>query len=244
MEKNFRKWGCVPIRTVNGLVSSVLGGPRNVTKTARSARPACPDRLQMARERKRCNDGPMNTHPIHRPVPLRNANGGAASIVIILVLIVGVAAGGGYWAYTTYVKQDPPRVKLTSLKVKAELVQFVHDRVSRALHHNMLALDDIVVMMDKELKRLQRIGKKFPEQNGIIDPQVKELSIARQRLAHVLAETAAEVEKIYVTWLVDRSVGTSQIKSQKGTLTRALADAIRGEKVLISRIRSNPSAAS
>jgi len=176
--------------------------------------------------------------------PLRNARGGAAGIVIAVLVVLGVAAGGGYWAYNKYLKKEPPRTKLASLKVKEELVQFVYDRVSRALHYNMVTMDDIVVMMDTEVKRLQRIGKKFPDQSGIIDPQVKELTKARKRLATVLQEVTAAVEKIYVTWLVDRSVGTSQIKAQRGTLTRTLADAIRGEQVLISRIRNNPSAAS
>ena len=176
--------------------------------------------------------------------PLRNATGGAAAIVIALVVVLGVAAGGGYWAYNKYMKAEPPRTKLASLKVKEELVQFVHDRVSRAMHHNMNALDDIVVMMDKELKRLQRIGKQFPDQRGIVDPQVKALSAARKRLAGALQEVTAAIEKIYVTWLVDRSEGTGLIKAQKGTLTRVLADAIRGEQVLISRIRNNPSATS
>ena len=176
--------------------------------------------------------------------PLCNAAGGAAGIVIALFVVLGVAAGGGYWAYNKYVKEDPPRTKLASLKIKEELVQFVHDRVSRAMHTNMTSLDDVVVMMDKELKRLQRIGKRFPDQRGIVDPQVKELTKARKRLASTLKEATTAIEKIYVTWLVDRSEGTSQIKAQKGTLTRKLADAIRGESVLIGRIRNNPSATS
>jgi len=170
--------------------------------------------------------------------------GGAVGIVIALVLVIAVAAGGGYWAYTKYYKIEPPRTKLASIKVKEELVQFAHDRVSRALHYNLITIDDIVVMMDKELKRLQRIAKKFPDQKGIVDPQIEELTRARKRLATKLKEVTAAVEKIYVTWLVDRSKGTGQINSRKGTLTRKLADAIRGESVLIGRIRTNPDASS
>jgi hypothetical protein len=170
--------------------------------------------------------------------------GGAVGIVIVLVLVLAVAAGGGYWAYNKYYKIEPPRTKLASMKVKEELVQFTYDRVSRALHYNLITLDDIVVMMDKELKRLQRIAKKFPDQKGIVDPQIKELTRARKHLATTLKEATAAIEKIYVTWLVDRSKGTGQINSRKGTLTRKLADAIRGESVLIGRIRTNPDASS
>lgn len=179
---------------------------------------------------------------IHAPID--NARGGAVGIVIVLVLMLALAGGGGYWVYSNYYRQEPLRTKLKAIKVKDELVQFTHDRVSRALYHNLVTIDDIVVMMDKELKRLQRIGKKFPNQSGIVASQTDELSAARENLHRVMTEVAATIEKMYVTWLVDRPAGTGRINSQKGTLTRQLADAIRGEAVLIGRIRNNPEAAS
>lgn len=181
-------------------------------------------------------------HPLFSP--LHNAAGKAVAIVIALLLVLALAGGGGYWVHGKYYKKKPLKTKLSSMKVKEELIRFTHDRVSTALYHNMVILDDIVVMMDRELDRLKRIGKKFPNQNGIVVPQTKELGIARDRLSKVLAEVTANIEKIYVTWLVNRSEGTGQIRSQKGTLTRRLADAIRGEAVLVSRIRTNPDTAS
>jgi hypothetical protein len=176
--------------------------------------------------------------------PIGNVTGGTAGIVVALLLVLAVAGGGGYWAYANHFRKAPLKTKLASLKTKEEMVRFTHDRVSRALYHNMIMLDDIVVMMDKELKRLKRIGRKFPNQKDIITSQTQELTAARDHLAASLKEVTASVEKIYVIWLVDRAAGTSQIQSNKGTLTRKLADAIRGEAVLIGRIRSNPDAAS
>jgi len=186
----------------------------------------------------------MTPKPHYHISPINNTNGGAAGILITLVLVLALAGGGGYWAYNKYYKKEPLRTKLASMKVKEELIHFTHDRVSTALYGNMVLLDDIVVMMDKELDRLKRIGKKFPNQRGIVAAQTQELTIAREQMAKVLAEVSAKLEKMYVTWLVDRSEGTGQIRSQKGTLTRQIADAIRGEAVLISRIRTNPDAAS
>ena len=181
----------------------------------------------------------------HRHIhPANNANGGAAGILIALVLVLALAGGGGYWTYTKYFKKEPLRTKLASMKIKEELVAFTHDHVSTALYGNMVLADDIVVMMDKELDRLKRIGKKFPNQREIVAAQTKELTIARDGMAKVLADVSATLEKMYVTWLVDRSEGAGQIRSQKGTLTRQLADVIRGEAVLISRIRTNPDATS
>jgi len=185
----------------------------------------------------------MRFNPLNPGKTMGNA-GGVAGIVIALVLVLAVAAGGGYWAYNKYYKIEPPRTKLASMKVKEELVQFAYERVSHALHYNLVTIDDIVVMMDKELKRLQRIAKKFPDQKGIVDPQIEELTRSRERLAKAMKEVTAAIEKIYVTWLVDPSKGAGQIKSRKGTLTRKLADAIRGESVLIGRIRVTPDASS
>ena len=175
---------------------------------------------------------------------MNNTRGGAVGILIALVLVLTLAGGGGFWAYNKYYKKEPLRSKLASVKVKAELIRFTHDSVSTALYRNMILADDILVMMDAELDRLKRIGKKFPNQGGIVASQTEELKEARERMARTLTDVNATLEKMYVTWLVNRSEGTGQIRSQKGTLTRQLADAIRGEAALISRIRTNPDAAS
>ena len=181
----------------------------------------------------------------HPPIsPINNTSGRAVGILIALVLVLALAGGGGFLAYDKYFKKEPLRSKLASMKVKGELIRFTHDRVSKALYHNMVMLDDILVMMDTELDRLKRIGKKFPNQRGIIASQTEELRKARERMARILTDVNTTLEKIYVTWLVNRSEGIGQIRSQKGTLTRQVADAIRGEAVLISRIRTNPDAAS
>ncbi len=186
----------------------------------------------------------MPPHPHHPISPINNSSGRAVGLLIALVLVLALAGGGGFLAYTKYYKKEPLRSKLASMKVNGELIGFTHDHVSTALYGNMVLLDDILVMMDAELDRLKRIGKKFPNQRGIVADQTKELKVARERLAAVLADVSAKLERMYVTWLVDRSEGTGQIRSQKGTLTRQLADAIRGEAVLISRIRTHPDAAS
>jgi len=169
-----------------------------------------------------------------------NTGGGAAGMVIILVLVLALACGGGYWAYNQYDRKEPLRTRLSSMKMREEVIRFTHDRVSSALYHNLVTLDDSIAMMNRESDRLNRIAKKFPNQSGIVESQIKELIVARDKLAKVLADVTGKIEKMYVTWLVDPSEGNGQINSQRGTLTRQMADALRGEAVLIGRIRSHP----
>jgi hypothetical protein len=187
----------------------------------------------------------MTHHASHPPChQVNNSSGSAAGILIALVLVLALAGGGGFWAYTNYFKKKPLQTKLSSHKVKEEVVRFTNDYVSRALYHNLITIDDIVSMMNKELKRLKRLGSKFPNQSSIITTQTKELNTARDKLSKAMSEVTAALEKMYVIWMVDRARGISEINAQKGTLTQQLADAIRNESVLIGRIRSNPEAAS
>ena len=172
-----------------------------------------------------------------RPSITNNARGGAAGILIFLLLLLAAAGGGGYYAYTKYYKKEPLRTKLTSIKMKPEMISFVHDRVSPALYHNLIMTDDILVMMGKETDRLKRLAKQFPDQAAIIAPQSEALSASKERLSKQLADSAATIEKIYVTWMVDRTAGLSQIRAQRGHITRKLANALRNENELVSRIR-------
>jgi hypothetical protein len=174
--------------------------------------------------------------------PIKNAAGGAVGILIALLLIFALAGGGGYLAYNKYIKKAPLRTRLSSMKMREELVRFIHDDVSQALYSNLITVDDIVVMMNKELDRLKRIDKRFPDQHAIVAAQTAEFTAARDHLVKVMAGVGGKVTTIYVTWLVDRDKGQGMINAQKGTLTRELGDAIRGESRLIGRIRTSPNA--
>ena len=185
-----------------------------------------------------------STHTHQQTVhPIANDRGGALVLIIVLSLTLVLIGAGGYYAYDRYMKPEPLRSKLSSSKIKEEVIHFANDNVSAALYQNMIMLDDIVVTVEKELKRLDRIGKKFPNQKRIVTAQSESLQLARERMAKALAETTAKLEKMYVTWLVDRARGVAQIKSQRVSLTQRLADAIRQDHELVGSIRANPNAA-
>lgn len=186
----------------------------------------------------------MAVQPNHRQNPLYSTTGGALGIVIALVLVLALVGGGGFWAYHQHSKKEPLRMRLASTKVQPDLIRFTHDQVSTALYHNLIQLDDILVMMKAELNRLKRIGNRFPNQEVIIASQAEALELAHDRLALVLTDTTANLEKMYVIWLVDRSKGTGQIHALRGDINRHLADALRSEAVMISRIRTNANAPS
>lgn len=185
----------------------------------------------------------MKTPISHFRSLMTDSRGGTMGIVIAVILVLAVVIAGGYYLYSTKTqKPEPLRTRLTTVKMKADVIAFVHNQVSPALYHNLITTDDVIVMMNKELDRLKRIAKQFPDQGQVIDAQAKTLSDSRDRLKAALVSTASAIEGLYVIWLVDRPDSLSRINSQKGTLTRELANAIREESDLINRIRANPDA--
>ena len=96
-----------------------------------------------------------------------------------------------FFAYTKFLKKEPLQTKLVSQKVKEEVLQFTNDYVSQAIYQNLITMDDTVVMLDKEIKRLKRIGTKFPNQRTIITTQTDQLSTTRNRLAKAMGEVTA-----------------------------------------------------
>ncbi len=180
----------------------------------------------------------------HYPHPMKNASGGAVFVIVLLLVFMSILGGGGYVAYTKFIKKPPLQTKLACVKIKPELVQFSHDLISPILYNNMVMMDDILVMMDKELDRLKRIEKKYPNQAKIVTPQIEELSAARDRLGEALERVTAKIEKIYVTWLVNQRDGAVQIRENRSLLTNQLAETIRDEAMLIGRVRKNKDATS
>ena len=173
------------------------------------------------------------------PHPMKNSDGGAVFVIVLLLVFMSILGGGGYFAYTKFIKKPPLQNKLACVKIKPELIRFSHDVISPIFYNNMVMLDDIVVMMDEELDRLKRIEKKYPNQAKIITPQIEEFSASRNRLNKALEQVAAKIEKIYVTWLVNQKDGALLIRENRSLLTNQLAEAIRGEAMLIGRVRKN-----
>jgi len=185
------------------------------------------------------------TSIFHRTAqPVATPKGGAVLILIVVLLFVAAAAGGGYFAYKKWIEKPPLKTKFATLPIKKELIQFSSNTISPALYHNMAMIDEMLLTLDKELDRLKRIGKQFPNQKGVVSPRISALDGSRERLSAILTDAAGRIEKMYVTWLVDREEGILQIRDQKNSLTQGLADAIRKEAGLLGRIQNNPEAQS
>ncbi len=166
---------------------------------------------------------------------IKNRDGGIVVLLAVVILVLAGLAGGGYWAYGKYF-QAKPRLKLATAKVKPEVMQFTYRFMPKA-HAMIILLDDDIALMDSEIKRLASIAKKFPLQKDLVSQQLKLIEETRSKAASSLDAVLAEINTIYVTWLIDPIRGKRTLADKRLDLIKSMAATRRSSARLMARLR-------
>ncbi len=166
----------------------------------------------------------------------RNQSGKALVTLMIVLTVLAMLGGGGYWAYEHYF-QEKPRLKLGSVKVKPEVMDFVY-RYMPKVHSLVISLDDDIVLMDSETKRLTSIAKKFPDQTKLVNGQLELIKKTRATVAETLNYTMGRIQTIYVTWLIDPVRGKRALAEDRRDLIRKMLTVRKSSGRLLARLRT------
>ncbi len=167
-----------------------------------------------------------------------NQKGGAAGIFITLLLVFSLLGGGGFFAYKKFFSAEKTRKALSSVKMKEEIILFTHKNMPIVYRH-LIALDDTIALIDKELNRFKKIGKKFPGQNAIVTAEAEALNTMKKQLTNKMSAVSNTIETIYVTWLVNRKKGLITIKEQRRNLSKTLMEADRSARKIKAVIKAS-----
>ncbi len=168
---------------------------------------------------------------------IKNVEGGILVVLVISILTLAGLAGGGYWAYGKYF-QTKPRLKLNSVKVKPEVMEFLYRFIPKA-HALAVVLDDDITLMDSEIKRLEAIAKKFPEQKALISEQLQRIEKTRRKTAAELNSALEQINTIYVSWLIDPIRGKKVLLKKRLDLIKSMAALRKSSAKLMARLRAN-----
>ena len=118
-------------------------------------------------------------------------------------------------------KNNQPQLDLSKLQLNKDIIAFTFNKVPK-IYSGLVKLDNEIVLIDKELERLKEIEAEFPKQNKIILAERSNWQRVKKDLRSSLENLEREIEKIYVTHLVNKNKGMELIKNNMKALTDAI----------------------
>ena len=132
-------------------------------------------------------------------------------------------------------KNGQPQVDLSKLQLKEDIISFTFSKVPR-IYSGLVKLDSEMVLIDKELERLKEIEAEFPKQKKIIITERNNWKKVKKDLRSSLSNLEKEVEKIYVTYLVNKSKGTELINKNMKPLVNTIKKALEASSPHTKRL--------
>jgi hypothetical protein len=168
---------------------------------------------------------------------MKNQKGISIFLIVVLLLICSATGIFAYLAYVVYSSGLKPQRALATVKLKADVLAFAHQQVPD-LYNRLIALDNLVVLVDDELGQLKRIKRSYPSQNNIVGNANASLTEKRRILAEALQTAGQKVEALYVSYLINPTRGARDIQRQKSSLIKEINSAIMAEKELALRLEA------
>lgn len=168
---------------------------------------------------------------------------GKIKIIVILISFIALSAmvGAGYIGIKIWWAKNQPRQSLGGMKISSEVLNWSYGNTPE-LYGQIIALDDMISMLETELKRLKALGQKYPAQLNVIAQERQQLSNRKANLVAVLTKAGQAIEAIYVLYTIDARKGREKIGSKETyELSKQLTSTLRSSSRLVFRIKSqNP----
>ncbi|MBF0572985.1 MAG: hypothetical protein HQK69_04415 [Desulfamplus sp.] len=170
-------------------------------------------------------------------------------IFVILVFIsVGVAAFVVYKIYFTkkvpqVVKREYVKKELPNIILAEEVIRFSFDLLPE-FYDAAIIFNDSLITLESEIKRLNEIGKQFPDQIKIAEKEIKVIEKEKTKLKQTYDKLEKKVEALYVSYKVNQESGIKQIEEQKNEIFTSSKDALAPVLELTKRIYAMEASAS
>lgn len=174
---------------------------------------------------------------------MANHKGGKIKFLVFLLLfiIIGTLAAAGYIGIKQWWAKNQPRTFLTAVKIDADVLGWSFRHIPE-FYVKIVALDDVISLLETELIRLKELGKKFPDQKDIISEERSELEAKKDELTNILDEATNAIEAMYVAYEINARKSKSRIGSKEAyELGKKLTSTLKNSSGLVFRIKSqNP----
>ena len=153
-------------------------------------------------------------------------------ILFFILVLVGV---GGFFGYLHLFAPKPGVVAKSELP--EEILIFAFEIIPE-IHADVVAISEEIQFTEIEIKRIETIEKKFPEQKKITDTEKKLWEKNLSELNKFRLKHEKEVRDIYVSYRVNIETGLKLIEEKKEEMKKTAGELITPSKTLTDKLRA------
>jgi hypothetical protein len=145
----------------------------------------------------------------------------ATKLFIALILLVLILGTGGFLVsqYLGYKKEIAEENRLENLSLKADVLAFVSQHLPD-IHAELVRMNYQIRIIDREIVRINLMEKEFPDQRKIILSEKKTWDSTRKTLSTGLLKLEADIEALYVTYMINPAKGLAELESKRAELLK------------------------
>ena len=137
---------------------------------------------------------------------------------VLVLLTVGVLAGLYFTGIFPAKAVNGALPSLEKVEIDEPLLKFTNARLPE-IYERLAAINGEILLIEKEIARIQEIEKAFPGQKKITSSEIKAWDRTRKNLQKSLSNLEKNIEQFYVAYRVNREKGEKLMESKKASLT-------------------------
>lgn len=165
----------------------------------------------------------------------------ATKLFITLIILVIIVGAGGFLIsqYLKYKNEVANEQVLENVALKSEILLFTSAKLPD-IHADLVKLNYEIRAVDREISRIIKMEKEFPQQKKIILSEKKTWEKTRKELATTLLKLESEIEAVYVTYRINPEKGLVQIEDKKAELLKMAKEVLDNTHEQTARLQAPP----
>jgi archaellum component FlaC len=143
----------------------------------------------------------------------------AVRINILFLFIISLSLG------CNGAKSQNPVKDLTHIKLSEDAILFTFNNIPR-IYSGLASIDNEIVLIDNELERLKEIETQYPRQFKVVAIEKTNWIKIRRNLLDDLETLEKDIERLYVTYIVNKDKGNALIEEKSESIITAINTAL------------------
>lgn len=170
---------------------------------------------------------------------IKNRDNNSGKLLFILLPVIAIAvAAGGFFAYKFFFAKKTSEAEMVNIHLREETIAFVHQSMPD-VYNSLFELNQEIVVIEKELKRLEVIENEYPKQKKIVQDEIKTWSKTQKDLQTMIENLEKNIEPLFVAYTVNMEKGTELLASKKEELLTSATEALEESKKQTARLKVN-----